>query len=42
MLERQLDLTYKILWRTSAAVLGLAGASFGWDWLSKLVRAFGG
>ena len=41
-LERQLSLIYKVCWRTSAALMGLAAASFGWDWVSKLLRAIGG
>ena len=42
MLEARLNLTYKVVWRTSAAVLGLVGANFGWDWLGKLVKALSG
>lgn len=39
MLEARLDLTYKVVWRTSAALMGLAGASVGWDWVAKIIKA---
>lgn len=39
-LEGKLNLIYKVVWRTSAALLGLVAANFGWDWVMKLLRSF--
>lgn len=40
IMERRLNLTYKVVWRTSATLVGLAAASFGWDWVAKLLKGF--
>jgi hypothetical protein len=40
-LEKQLASIYKLLWRTSAVLIGLVASSTGLDWLNKFVHIFG-
>lgn len=37
-LERQMKLIYRLLWRTSAALVGLFAAGTGWDWVVRLFK----
>jgi len=40
-LERQQKLIYRVVWRSSAALLGLFMAGAGWNWLERVIKVFG-